>query len=442
MPLTRRTFLKGALLSAGAAAASKVFSPIATIRAQNNPTVNLLFPLFGPTDIYLARIQEELQTLSGVQINPVLVPINELDRAIRSIPQQPERPDVICCNAPNVPTYAYSDIIQPVTNQFTQGDLDDFFPGVKASTLINGEFYGPGTNESSQALYYDRAITEKYGITPPSELEDAWSWQEAIEVFRIIQDGERRDRNTEQYWAFYPGQGGMAGGDIPTLFYHLACIYRGNGERGSNTFRALSEDGLTTTGYINTPEAVEGLQFIQDMFQTAAIAPLSDTGDFFYNEQVAFWWATPFQYGSILEINPALGERLGVTPLPYLTAPVVQTGAFTWCLVNDAPNTDAGTEFVRFMGSQDGNRIYAGLISSIPIRRSLVADFPVFEGALKPFVDTVAEWAQPRPLTPGYSDYELISGQMLVNVMTGSNPKTAADDAAAEIDRQLRRYAR
>lgn len=446
MSISRRQFLKrtsvgvGSLLAAQFSLGSQGIASLRSAAAQLDAApINLLYADFRAEQL-LPPLQAAFREATGLDFAATVVPFSDLDRSIRSIPQQTAPPDVVLADGPNVPTYVAIGLLRPVTNAFTEEDFADFFPGVTTSVMLDGEFYGPGTNESSQAIYYDRAVMEKYGIEPPQTLEDAWSWQEALEVFQTIQEGERRDRNTDQFWAIYLGQGGLAGASVNV--YTLLCFPRSNGEAGSNTYKAISDDGLTASGYINTPEAVEALQFLQDIFQVYDLCPLSDTSDFFVNEQVAMWLATPFQYGPIVESNPALAERIGVTPFPYFRTPIVQTDALHWCVTSASQNPEAAVELIQFLGSPEGNRIVADVYTSIPIRRSLVSEFPDFEGVLRVFVDTVAEWAQPRPITPGFSEYNLIVGTMLNDIIAGADVQSAADQAAAEVDRQLARYAR
>ncbi|MBK8021842.1 MAG: hypothetical protein IPK19_10565 [Chloroflexi bacterium] len=81
-------------------------------------------------------------------------------------------------DGPAVLNYAVNGIIAPVGSAFTQADMDDFLPGTTGGSFYRGEFYGPATNESSQAVIYNKALVEKYNIQVPQTLEDAWTWPE------------------------------------------------------------------------------------------------------------------------------------------------------------------------------------------------------------------------------------------------------------------------
>jgi hypothetical protein len=45
-----------------------------------------------------------------------------------------------------------------------------------------------------------------------------------------------------------------------------------------------------------------------------------------------------------------------------------------------------------------------------------------------------------RPVTPGYSQYELMLREAFNSIHYGADPKKTLDDAAIRIDRELRRY--
>ncbi|MBK8021841.1 MAG: hypothetical protein IPK19_10560 [Chloroflexi bacterium] len=78
----------------------------------------------------------------------------------------------------------------------------------------------------------------------------------------------------------------------------------------------------------------------------------------------------------------------------------------------------------------------------IPQRASVLERFPAFaEPPLKLFIDTIRQWAVPRPLTPGYSEYDAIYETLLADVATGAPVEDTVNAAAQAIDAQLAKYA-
>lgn len=444
MPTTRRDLLRSGI--GGGAAALLGGSRFDLVRAaQSTPTTDgqdfsdttLIVQVFAsaPAIVAAERLGPLWTSRTGGTVEIRTVPYEDGDRAIRSIPQQADPPDVFLSLAPNIPSYAVTDILLPVTSAFTDADMADFWPGAIKTARIDGEFYGPPTNESSQPVYFNRAVVEKYGFQPPATLEQAWTWEQALEVFIEIQAKEREARGNEQFWAILVGEG--IGTDTLTYTHH--CLPRSKGQPESPTFQAVSPDGRTASGYINTPEALEGMQFLQDLHQRLGLAPISTAIDFFPNEQVAFWIASPYSLQETRKAKPDLA--IGTTPFPYFSTPIIHTGAWNWCAAKRAKSPDAAIDFVGLCGSVEGSRIVAEEFASIPARQSLLPEFPLFtEPPLDLAVDLVREWAEPRPITPGFSDYQALAAKMLNDIVRGADAKRTADEAAVQIDRALERY--
>lgn len=383
-------------------------------------------------DSMIAGVQEKWTGVGGGKLNVRKVPFGELDRAVRSANQGGRGPDIFLANAPNVITYVNLGLIEPVTDMFTEEDLRDFFPVGREGSEINGEFYGPSTNENGQALYYDKRLTDRYGIKPPETLADAWSWDEAIEIFSEIQKGERSRRGTDQFWALYPNMGN-------TGMFFSGIYPRSAGEKGSNAWKMVSDDGRTSDGYLNDPEALKGLQLMQDIHHKHAIAPLARQKDLFYNDQVAFFQGVPLYYGPIRKSRPDI--ELGTTPVPFIKTPIIHTGSFAWLVNRETPKMEEAKLFVKFMGSPEANDVVARGWTSPPIRRSMIADRPEFnEKPLSLFIDSIEEWSVPRPLTPGFSEYDAVWAQLEADIVNGGDVPALTNEAVRRIDAQLRRY--
>ena len=56
------------------------------------------------------------------------------------------------------------------------------------------------------------------------------------------------------------------------------------------------------------------------------------------------------------------------------------------------------------------------------------------------FFNEMENTAVPRPVTPGYSQYELMLREAFNSIHYGADPKKTLEDAAIRIDRELRRY--
>lgn len=432
--LSRRDFLKGGLGLTSALALGR-FAPMSKLLAQDTELIGL-WPAFDPLINASQPLFEQFGGQKGFSVDLRTVPFSDWDRTIRSTPMQQDPPDIMIIDGPNVLNYAVNGILRPLSDVFTEEDIADFLPGTRIGSFYNDDFYGPAANESSQALFYNKGITDKYNIDVPQSLEDAWTWEEAHEVFMEIQAKEREERGNDQFWSLFIGQGSALGAGT----YTGQMLIRSNGEVDSPTFKAISDDGLTSDGYINTPEAIEALQFMQDLYVTDELVPSSESPDFFYNDQVAFWLSTPVYLNVIKERNPDL--EWGVAPCPYHKTPIIHTDSFHLGVSAFSDNGDLAAELVAFMASPEGSYAMAEAQGVIPQRFSVLEAFPAFEEEpMRIFIDTVREWAYPRPVTPGFSEYDTIYSTMLTDIATGAPVEETVNAAAAEIDAQLEKYA-
>lgn len=383
-------------------------------------------------DSMMATVQKSWSAIGGGTLHARKVPFADLDRAVRAANQGERGPDIFLANAPNVWTYVSLGLVAPVTDMFSQADLDDFFPVVRQGSTVKGEFYGPSTNENGQAMYYDRALLARYGIAPPATLDTAWTWQQALDVFKTVQAGERKRRGTDAFWAVYPSMGN-------TGFFFSGVYPRGAADVGSKAWKLVSEDGLSVDGYLNAPQALEGLQFMQDLHHRHGVAPVTRQADMFYNDQVAFFIGVPLYYSTILKRRP--GIDLATTPVPIQRNPIIHTGSFAWLVNAETQRMQEAKLFVKFMGSREGNDGIARGWTSPPIRRSMIADRPELQRApLSLFVDALDKWSVPRPITPGFSEYDSMWTKLEADIVAGGHVTRLTQDAVGRIDAQLRRY--
>jgi fructooligosaccharide transport system substrate-binding protein len=373
---------------------------------------------------------------SNVPVNISTVPWADWDRTIRAFPQQSTVPAVAIVDGPQLRGYAANGILKPLSDYFPQSDIDDFMPGTVPPAQWKGKFYGPATNESSQAVVYNKDILDKHGVTPPSTLEEAWTWQEFRDVMLQIQKKERAARGNDQFWGMFLGQGNFIGGGT----YTGLDIIRSAGAKGSKTFQAISDDGLSVAGYADTSEAYGAYQFLQDLYQSDQLTPQSKSPDFFFNNQIAFWLTNPdVAFSGIAEKAPKM--NWGVTPHPYFVAPIVQTDSYHLGVPANSPYGDQAAELIKSMASKENAVILAETQKAIPMRKSAIPHLDYLaEANYKVFTDTVSQWGTPRPLTPGFSEYDTVYAQLLSNIATGGDIKSLVPTAVEQIDTQLARY--
>ena len=174
--IDRRRLLTSAALAAGAVnLRPHLGAGRSRVARQDAAALTALWVAFDPLLNATTPLFDEFSQANNVEITVNTVPFADWDRTIRATPQEPDPLDLMIVDGPNVLSYAVNGLLRPLDDVFGAEDFDDFLPGTTKAAFFQDQFYGPATNESSQALFYNQRLTDKHGITPPVTLEDAWT---------------------------------------------------------------------------------------------------------------------------------------------------------------------------------------------------------------------------------------------------------------------------
>ena len=58
----------------------------------------------------------------------------------------------------------------------TAESKEDIMPSILAQGIYDDKLYTLGLWDSSVAIYYNKDMLEEVGITVPTKIEDAWTW--------------------------------------------------------------------------------------------------------------------------------------------------------------------------------------------------------------------------------------------------------------------------
>ncbi|GIM28826.1 sugar ABC transporter substrate-binding protein [Clostridium polyendosporum] len=328
--------------------------------------------------------------------------------------------DVIMMDGPNISNYAYSGIIQPLDEHITKDDLSDFVGSAVDQGTYDGKLYALAPTESTVALFYNKEILDAAGIKPPTKLEDAWTWNQFLDaVKKVNQPGKVYGLNIHPdfgtgEWMTY----------MPTPF-----VWSNNGS-------IISKDGLKADGYINSPEAVEGMKFFQE---AAKYANWQATPTEFEEGKAAFTisgsWAVP-----TWEKNyPNL--KWGVTFFPYSKTKTSPSGDWSWGVSSKSKNVKEAAEFIKFVTNTDNVVDFAKTSGKPPAKKSAFDKMPEWDQYPRSVLkQQVLNTAHPRPKTPAYPVLTQEFAAAAVDIVLGADVKERLDKAAKKVDENSNRY--
>ena len=362
------------------------------------------------------------------------VPFAQLGDTISVQAASSNPPDVIVYDGPNTQSYAAAGILLPLTDYLPDGWDEDVLPATKEEHSYKGEVYSPGIEQTTVAMYYNKALVEAAGITPPQTLDEAWTWPQALEAFKACQQGPA---GSPTIWGLGPTR---FGNGQPGLVYQDLIYQRSAGDPDADpetsaykTFYALSPDGTSVEGYLNTPEALEALTFYRSLFNEEGVAPKVGIPNAFFDGKACFYIDTPAAGNALLK-DPKI--EWGITPIPHFKTPIVHTGSTTFGATARSGHPEIAAQFVVDMAWGEYAYMNVSQRGNLPTLKSLFPRFEVYNSyPMKVFVDQLQAWGRPRPPGPKFTQYDKLVTDALRAVAFGGDPA----EIMARVEKRVQR---
>ena len=330
-------------------------------------------------------------------------------------------PDVLALDGPTVARFVEAGLLRPIARYFTDEELADFAPTIRAQGDVDGTLYALGAFDSAMVLYYDRDLLAQAGVAPPPEFE-GWTWDEFLAACARLKAAgidpvslHMDDSGDEWYtYAFSP------------------LIWSAGG-------RLIGADGRIE-GVLNAPGNATVLRRWAEVFEHdyAARAPIDPNP--FGNGQTALDWTGHWMVRAHLA---AKGTRLGAMPLPSMgDRPVAACGSWCWGLTQDARAPDLAALWLRWVTDPvQGIEPIVRANGAVPARRSAYALFPNYNEPPFALFRHLQETAgHPRPRTPFYPTLTRHFAAALRDTAHGADPQECLDRAAHQIQSRMDRH--
>lgn len=164
-------------------------------------------------------------------------------------------PDVFFCGTDAYRTMAKNGQLLDITDYFANSEYkeDDFLPGTMKLMKVNDRLYGIISCIVGPVLFYNKDLFDEAGLPyPPSNPDEAWTWDEFREVAKKLT--KKEGDNVKQYGAY----------GFEDVYITTAMLLSNGVQVFNDTY-----DKMT----INTPEAKEVFQAILDLRQVDNAAP-------------------------------------------------------------------------------------------------------------------------------------------------------------------------
>jgi multiple sugar transport system substrate-binding protein len=365
--LSRRSFLK---LSSGALAAGMLSPHLGRIRAQE--TGDLRVATWD--GINLKPIQDEvLEGFTEANGRTVAVEYNpgQYDERLLTGIAAGNAPDVfLWWNYPKLASRGALVDLTPFVDGPSPVDLSMYYPQILNMNRIGEGLYGLPQDFTSRAIFYNKKLFDDAGIDYPTP---DWTWDDMQEMAVALTVGEGVDK---QYG-----------------FYTYNGVYPLQGFVWSNGGDFISPDGTVATGYLDSPETIQALDWYIKLQTELGVAPTATVGEtlggateLFINNKLAIfengiWPLSEFLNSPDLDFGTVMAPKSPNTDT--LVTVLHEAG---WAMSPTTADQDVAWELVKWLSSERNARVHAERGWGLPAVQSVAEDV-VVEASGLPYVE-------------------------------------------------------
>ncbi|HWT25916.1 MAG TPA: sugar ABC transporter substrate-binding protein [Solirubrobacteraceae bacterium] len=278
--------------------------------------------------------------------------------------------DIIGMQAQRMPGFAARGALAPLQEQIDRNpsvNYQDFFPVIQDALSFEGQPHALAYDLGPPLLYYNRDLFKAARIPVPSSTEPM-SWEEFRELAQRLTDAGSRQYGYAQDWGFD---------------WIIPWIWSNGGDY-------MNEDASAST--LDAPEAMEGMQFLSDLYRDEIAAPVTDFADptaglnRFLSGRVAMHPNGPWQ---IVNLRANAKFNFDVAPIPAGSAGSIAWAAGSGFGVSSATdNADAAFNAISVITGEEALKSLTAAGRGYPARQSAV---PIFEEERPPAHAAIVE---------------------------------------------------
>jgi multiple sugar transport system substrate-binding protein len=330
----------------------------------------------------LNKIVEDFNaSQSNITIKVQTNPWSVIDDTLLPALSSGNGPDIVAMPAERLPVYADKGAFVELDDFYkdSNSNLDKLVPAAADMETVNGHKYGVPSGFVPLAMFYNKALFAKAGITTPPA-----TWSEWIAAAKKLTIDENNDGTPEQFGLGLPDHATVANGVWPSLFY-------GNGGN-------VVKDGKAV---VDSPENAETLKTWVDAIRNEKISPSGLDGiagdKLFSSGKAAMYLGGPWMSSIAKESNIDYGiAAVPAGPKEQAASAIGISMGIT--SQKDGAKTAAAQKFFAYFLQKEQATAWS-LGSGWPPLRS---DIPASAVASNPVVEALTKQSEfGRPLLPG-----------------------------------------
>jgi multiple sugar transport system substrate-binding protein len=376
--ITRRNFLR---LSAGAAAGVALARYAPVVRAQGTKTLRVSMWDGVEVKPQVEEIMQGFKEKFGAEVQAEYNP-DAYDTKLLAGLAAGNAPDVfLWWNYPVLVSRKGLQDITPYVNGKSPLDLSQYYEQIVNVGRIGEGLYGIPKDWTPRAVYYNKKLFDKAGIKYPT---NDWTWDDLLETAKALTVGEGPDK---QYgWFCYNAQ------------------YPLQGFVWSNGGDFISPDGKTATGYLDSPQTIEALDWYINLQLKHGVSPTAAQSTtvggettMFMNGKLAMYDTGIWPLSKFLE-NKDLDIGTVLPPKTKDGKRACVLHQADWCMNPAAPDKDLAWELLKWQVSPKAAAVWGRSGFSLPAIKSVTEELGLLKDPIRktyydavPFI-TVLPW--------------------------------------------------
>lgn len=371
-------------------------------------------------------LSDAATNVDGVSVDTELLPFGQLFSGLEvRLQARNENPDLYYVDGPLTASYTVRGHLTPLDDILPNAS-DIYTPAALQQGSVDGKLMSVPVESSTVVMLVNNTLFKDAGIDAPTgDPQARWTWKEVIDA------GKKISALADDTWGF-----NFHFGDSP----YMALIMP-----QSKGATLIGEDGITATGYVNSPEFIEAISIYAGLYNDG-IAPAgmydySLALELFLNGKVGM-------FAGVVSDAVAASKRDGldytVAPLPYFEGgtPVTPTGSWHIGVNPRTKHPEKAAQFVQALAQPEFVSAYFEKRANPPVLKSAweslksQMDDPLWALAQYEINNT----AVPRPSMGGWLEYDSILRSALREIQGGADVTEKLNAAAAEMDRELKKY--
>lgn len=385
---------------------------------------------------YLYEVNEQFTKDTGIQVKMEYYPFDQFFELVEvKLSSGSTDYDVIHVDVPMVAAYTERDYLLPLDSYYSAEEIGMFIDSALAAGSWNDQLMAAPMETSSQVLYYNKTLLDEAGVAYPSAtIEDRLTYDELYALAAKVQKAVDPD-----------GAKAISGFMFEQVNrpYQILCMPNALGAP------SIGADGLTADGIVNSEEWVEAMTVYQNAFNDG-ISLRGITADevlsHFASGKVAFMVGGSW----VIDVLKEAGiENFGYAAHPYFEGnnPATPTGSWHYGIPKNAQNVDAASKYIHYMTVGAGHDMLMENFPALPatehqlnrlINAEASDDFTTEVMRLQAY--EALNTAVPRPITPGYTEYENIIGTAMEDIANGADVRDTLDSAVEQIQSAFKKY--